>query len=116
MNASNLFDRRYISSCYSTIWCWYGAGRDVQATPALPLVIGAGTAFALSLALGAACAVAGVGLLRTAWLRRGGGWRIAAGWTLIGCGVIGWRGSGAGWDKAVALAALAPHPRRLHPS
>ena len=32
VNASNLLDRRYISSCYSTIWCWYGAGRDVQAT------------------------------------------------------------------------------------
>jgi iron complex outermembrane receptor protein len=32
VNAANLFDRRYISSCYATIWCWYGAGRDVQAT------------------------------------------------------------------------------------
>jgi len=71
-------------------------------------VIGVGPAFVLALILGAACAVAGVGLLRTAWLRRGGGWRIAAGWAVIGCGVIGWRGSGAGWDKAVALAALAP--------
>jgi len=32
LDASNILDRRYISSCYATIWCWYGAGRDVQAT------------------------------------------------------------------------------------
>lgn len=66
------------------------------------------TAFWPALGLGAACAIVGVGLLRTAWLRRGGGGRIAAGWALLSCGAIGWRWSGAGWDKAVALAALAP--------
>ena len=34
VDATNLFDRRYISSCYSTIWCWYApTGRpDVEAT------------------------------------------------------------------------------------
>ncbi|THD59386.1 TonB-dependent siderophore receptor [Phenylobacterium sp.] len=32
LDATNLFDRRYVSSCYSTIWCWYGSGRDVQAS------------------------------------------------------------------------------------
>lgn len=32
LDATNLFDRRYVSSCYATIWCWYGAGRDVQAS------------------------------------------------------------------------------------
>jgi iron complex outermembrane receptor protein len=32
LDAANLFDTRYVSACYSTIWCWYGAGRDVQAS------------------------------------------------------------------------------------
>jgi iron complex outermembrane receptor protein len=32
LDATNLFDKRYVSSCYSTIWCWYGAGRDVEAS------------------------------------------------------------------------------------
>ncbi|MDE1146635.1 MAG: TonB-dependent siderophore receptor [Azospirillaceae bacterium] len=31
LDVTNLLDRRYISSCYSTIWCWYGPGRDVKA-------------------------------------------------------------------------------------
>lgn len=30
LDATNLFDKRYISSCYATLWCWYGAGRDVH--------------------------------------------------------------------------------------
>ena len=32
LDVTNLFDARYITSCYSTIWCWYGAGRSTQAT------------------------------------------------------------------------------------
>ena len=32
LDVTNLFDRRYISSCYSTIWCWYGPGMDAEAT------------------------------------------------------------------------------------
>jgi iron complex outermembrane receptor protein len=32
LDATNLFDKRYISSCYATLWCWYGASRDVQAS------------------------------------------------------------------------------------
>jgi iron complex outermembrane receptor protein len=32
VDATNLFDKRYVSSCYATLWCWYGAGRDVQAS------------------------------------------------------------------------------------
>lgn len=32
LDATNLFDKRYVSSCYSTIWCWYGSGRNVQAS------------------------------------------------------------------------------------
>jgi iron complex outermembrane receptor protein len=32
LDVTNLFDRRYISSCYQTLWCWYGAGRNVQAS------------------------------------------------------------------------------------
>ena len=31
VNVRNLFDARYISSCYSTYWCWYGDRRDAQA-------------------------------------------------------------------------------------
>ncbi|WP_049973691.1 TonB-dependent siderophore receptor [Azospirillum sp. B4] len=34
IDATNLLDRRYISSCYSSIWCWYGPGRDVKANVA----------------------------------------------------------------------------------
>ena len=32
LDATNLLDARYVSSCYSTVWCWYGAGRSVQAS------------------------------------------------------------------------------------
>ncbi|MGC1301984.1 MAG: TonB-dependent siderophore receptor [Caulobacteraceae bacterium] len=32
VNVQNLFGARYISACYSTIWCWYGAQRDAEAT------------------------------------------------------------------------------------
>jgi iron complex outermembrane receptor protein len=32
INVDNLFDARYISACYSTYWCWYGAQRDARAT------------------------------------------------------------------------------------
>ncbi|MHB8286204.1 MAG: TonB-dependent siderophore receptor [Caulobacteraceae bacterium] len=32
VNVTNLFGARYISSCYSTYWCWYGAERTAQAT------------------------------------------------------------------------------------
>lgn len=32
VDAKNLFDRRYISSCYANLWCWYGASRDVEAS------------------------------------------------------------------------------------
>ncbi len=31
VNVRNLFDARYITSCYSTIWCWYGDRTDAQA-------------------------------------------------------------------------------------
>jgi iron complex outermembrane receptor protein len=29
-SATNLFDKRYVSSCYSDAWCWFGAERSVQ--------------------------------------------------------------------------------------
>jgi iron complex outermembrane receptor protein len=32
LDATNLFDKRYISSCYADLWCWYGAGTNVQAS------------------------------------------------------------------------------------
>jgi iron complex outermembrane receptor protein len=32
VNVTNLLDARYVSACYSTIWCWYGAQRSAQAT------------------------------------------------------------------------------------
>ena len=32
LDATNLFDKVYISSCYSTLWCWYGGSRNVQAS------------------------------------------------------------------------------------
>lgn len=32
VNASNLFDRRYVTACYSTAWCWYGPQRAVMAS------------------------------------------------------------------------------------
>lgn len=32
VDATNLFDRRYVSACYADLWCWYGAGRNVQAS------------------------------------------------------------------------------------
>ena len=47
-------------------------------------------------------------LLRAAWTGRTGGWRMLAAWLILACGVFAWRLSGAGWDKAVAFAALAP--------
>jgi len=62
----------------------------------------------MGVAAGVACAVAGVAALRTAWSRHGGACRIALGWALLACGVIGWRGCGAAWDKAVVLTILTP--------
>ena len=32
LNVSNLFAARYISSCYSNVWCWYGPQQSAQAT------------------------------------------------------------------------------------
>lgn len=32
VNVENLFDTRYVTSCYGTMWCWYGSGRTAQAT------------------------------------------------------------------------------------
>jgi len=29
-SATNLFNKRYVSSCYSTDWCWFGEQRTVQ--------------------------------------------------------------------------------------
>lgn len=29
-SVTNLFDRRYVSSCYSDAWCWFGAERSAQ--------------------------------------------------------------------------------------
>ena len=29
-SATNLFDKRYVSSCYSADWCWFGEQRTVQ--------------------------------------------------------------------------------------
>ena len=29
-SATNLFNKRYVSSCYSDAWCWFGAERSVQ--------------------------------------------------------------------------------------
>ena len=59
-------------------------------------------------ALGLASAVAGVSLLRSAWTSRGERWRMAAGWAALALGPIGWRLTGAGWDKACGLALMAP--------
>lgn len=32
VNASNLFDKRHVTSCLSTNWCWFGAPRTVVAS------------------------------------------------------------------------------------
>lgn len=32
VTVNNLADVRYVSACYSTVWCWYGAERTAQAT------------------------------------------------------------------------------------
>lgn len=33
VNATNLFDKRYLTSCFANYnWCWYGNRRTVQAT------------------------------------------------------------------------------------
>lgn len=32
LDVTNLFDRRYIASCYQALWCWYGGSRNVQAS------------------------------------------------------------------------------------
>jgi len=32
VTVNNLADTRYISSCYATVWCWYGAERTATAT------------------------------------------------------------------------------------
>ena len=32
VNASNLANKEYVSTCYSYSWCWYGAQRTVQAS------------------------------------------------------------------------------------
>lgn len=32
LDVTNLFNRQYISSCYQTLWCWYGSSRNVQAS------------------------------------------------------------------------------------
>lgn len=32
VNVDNIFAARYVSACYSTIWCWYGAQQDARAT------------------------------------------------------------------------------------
>ena len=51
----------------------------------------------------------GVGLLRIAWARRGGGrWLTAAGWLVLFAGALFWRVAGMAWDKAVAAAMLGP--------
>jgi iron complex outermembrane receptor protein len=31
VSVNNLFDKRYVSSCYSAEWCWFGSERTVQA-------------------------------------------------------------------------------------
>ena len=31
VSVNNLFDKRYVSSCYSSAWCWFGPERVVQA-------------------------------------------------------------------------------------
>lgn len=31
ISVNNLFDKRYVSSCYSAEWCWFGSERTVQA-------------------------------------------------------------------------------------
>jgi iron complex outermembrane receptor protein len=32
VSVTNLTGARYVSSCYSTVWCWYGGQRSAQAT------------------------------------------------------------------------------------
>ena len=33
VNATNIFDKRYLTSCYANYgWCWYGNRRTVQGT------------------------------------------------------------------------------------
>ena len=58
-------------------------------------------------AWGVAAAAGGIGLLRWSWATRSGV-RAAAGWAVLATGPLGWALAGAAWDKALALAALAP--------
>lgn len=55
-----------------------------------------------------ALVLAGVGLLHRAWRDRGGAARVGLGWLLLIGSVSVWRLGGPGWDKAIALATLAP--------
>jgi iron complex outermembrane receptor protein len=32
VNATNIFNRRFIAGCFGTIWCFYGPGRTVLAS------------------------------------------------------------------------------------
>ncbi len=66
-----------------------------------------GAAAVIALVLALAAAGLGVGVLRSAWTRRGGGTRVLAGWAILAVGAPAWRGTGAAWDQAVVFAALA---------
>lgn len=63
---------------------------------------------ALAASLAILLSGAGVWLLHAAWARRTGGWIAPAGWLLMGAAAWPWHASGAAWDKAIALTALAP--------
>ena len=60
-------------------------------------------------ALALMSAALGLGLLRVAWSRRGGGrWLTVAGWLAFPGGMVAWHRAGFGWDEAIAYAMLAP--------
>ena len=52
------------------------------------------------------CSLAGIALLRTACVKRVGGWRILAGWLVLASGAPAWRLTSCGWGIAATLAAL----------
>ena len=62
----------------------------------------------LATALALLAAAGGVGALRLAWRRRGGGGLILLGWGLLSAAGPAWLWTGAAVDKAVAFALLAP--------
>ena len=65
------------------------------------------SAAGLGVAIGAACATGGVGVLRLAWRHPAVRPWLWSGWMMLAAGLFGW-GFVADADMAVALAVLAP--------